>query len=88
MIKNYLTVRLSNRNNPVDVFDLTFKFRNHPFVAKWQKQFLLSQQRQDPISEPWAIYETIFGQMKKLLNTSTIGLKNVMLFIRDFSIAN
>tara|TARA_Y100000114_G_C11742560_1_gene319792 strand:- start:386 stop:1270 length:885 start_codon:yes stop_codon:yes gene_type:complete len=67
MIKNYLAVRLSNQNDPTDVFDLTFKFKNHPFVARWQKQFLISQQRQDPISEPWAIYGNNFWTDQKIV---------------------
>jgi len=59
-MKNFLTLRLSKIDDSSETFDLLFKFENNQFTKKWQKQFLLSQQRQDPISEPWAIYGNNF----------------------------
>ena len=43
------------------------KIKKHPFVGRWQKQFFISQQRQDPISEPWAIYGNDFWTDEKIV---------------------
>ena len=51
-----MIVRLSKKTDPTDVADLEFVFHTNEFTNKWQDHLLLSQQRQDPISEPWAIY--------------------------------
>lgn len=51
-----LTVRLSKSQNYCETFDLNFKLVPSPFLDKWIDRFLHAQQRQDPISEPWAFY--------------------------------
>ena len=66
-MKNFLTIRLSKSNDADDTFDLNFKFHHNNFTKKWQKQFLVSQQRQDPISEPWAIYGNNFWTEEKIV---------------------
>jgi len=67
-MKNFLTLRLSKIDDSSETFDLLFKFENNQFTKKWQKQFLLSQQRQDPISEPWAIYGNNFWTEEKIID--------------------
>jgi len=51
-----IIVRLSQENNHQQTFDLVFKLENNHFVEKWIDRFKAVQQRQDPISEPWAFY--------------------------------
>lgn len=51
-----IIVRLSKKDNHQQTFDMSFKLENHHFVEKWIGRFKLVQQRQDPISEPWAFY--------------------------------
>lgn len=51
-----LIVRLSNSENYSDIFDLEFDLVASDFLPKWIDRFLEAQQRQDPISEPWAMY--------------------------------
>lgn len=50
------TLRLSNIDNSSQYFDLTFKLEQNSFVRKWIKCVLEAQQKQYPISEPWAVY--------------------------------
>ena len=52
----FLIVRLSQKDNYKNTFDLRFKLENNSFVLKWIDRLLAAQQRQDPISEPWAFY--------------------------------
>ncbi len=54
-MKNVI-VRLSQKNNSSNFFDLKFKLLDNSFVKKWIKCVLIAQQKQLPISEPWAIY--------------------------------
>lgn len=51
-----LIVRLSNSQNYADTFDLEFDLVASDFLPKWIDRYLEAQQRQDPISEPWAMY--------------------------------
>lgn len=51
-----LIVRLSNSKNYSDTFDLEFDLIASDFLSKWIDRFLEAQQRQYPISEPWALY--------------------------------
>jgi hypothetical protein len=51
-----IIVRLSQKNNHQQTFDLVFRLEKHHFVEKWIERFKAVQQRQDPISEPWAFY--------------------------------
>lgn len=51
-----LIVRLSKKDDYRQTYDLKFKLEKHSFVAKWIDRYLAAQQRQDPISEPWAFY--------------------------------
>lgn len=53
---NKLFVRLSKESNHTDTMDLEFNLIPSAFLPKWIDCLLLSQQRQDPISEPWAFY--------------------------------
>lgn len=53
---NKLHLRLSKKSNHRDVMDLEFDLVDSEFLPKWIDCMLLSQQRQDPISEPWAFY--------------------------------
>ena len=50
------TLRLSKRNNHNEYFDLNFKLCDNDFVQKWVDRVLEAQQKQYPISEPWAMY--------------------------------
>ncbi len=50
------TLRLSNLANSSQYFDLEFKLEQNSFVKKWIKCVLEAQQKQYPISEPWALY--------------------------------
>ena len=51
-----LIVRLSKKEDHRLTYDLKFKLEKHSFVTKWVDRYLAAQQRQDPISEPWAFY--------------------------------
>ena len=51
-----LHIRLSKKSSHTDVMDLEFDLVDSKFLPKWVDCLLLSQQRQDPISEPWAFY--------------------------------
>jgi len=51
-----VTVRLSKKNNHQDTYDLNFDLISSSFLPKWIGRYLHVQQRQDPISEPWALY--------------------------------
>ncbi len=51
-----LVVRLSKESSYTDTFDLEFDLIDSPFLPKWIDRFLHAQQRQDTISEPWAMY--------------------------------
>ena len=53
---NYAILRLSDSNDHTKFFDLKFKLLQHNFVKKWINCVLEAQQKQYPISEPWAIY--------------------------------
>ncbi len=50
------TLRLSDSNNSSRYFDLNYKLEQNSFVKKWTECVLEAQQKQYPISEPWAIY--------------------------------
>ena len=52
----YALLRLSQKKDHTKYFDLKFKLLNHHFVKKWIDCVLEAQQKQYPISEPWAIY--------------------------------
>lgn len=52
----FIIVRLSQKNNHSKTIDLRFKLESNQFVYKWTERYLAAQQRQDPISEPWAFY--------------------------------
>lgn len=49
-------LRLSNKNNYKDIYDLEFNLIDSNFLYKWIDRYLHAKQRQDPISEPWAFY--------------------------------
>jgi hypothetical protein len=49
-------LRLSNKNNHQDIYDLEFDLIDSSFLLKWVDRYLLAKQRQDNISEPWAFY--------------------------------
>jgi len=51
-----LIVRLSKKQDPTNTLDLTFALQKSNFLPKWINRMLVAQQRQDPISEPWAFY--------------------------------
>jgi hypothetical protein len=51
-----LTIRLSKKDTATDTYDLVCKLVESPFLEKWISRLLAAQQRQDPISEPWAFY--------------------------------
>ena len=51
-----ITVRLSKKDNHQDTYDLNFDLISSSFLPKWIDRFLHAQQRQDNISEPWALY--------------------------------
>ena len=52
----HLIVRLSQKDDHTQTYDLKFKLENNSFVSKWIERYLAAQQRQDVISEPWAFY--------------------------------
>lgn len=52
----YVILRLSDSKDATKFLDLKFKLLDHPFVKKWIGCVLEAQQKQYPISEPWAIY--------------------------------
>ena len=54
-MKNVI-LRLSNSIQANEIFDLKFKLLDHHFTRKWINCVLEAQQKQYPISEPWAIY--------------------------------
>jgi len=70
-----IIVRLSKETDYNDTFDLSFTLENHHFVQKWIDRYKEVQQRQDPISEPWAFYnlnnkfsdEYIITEMNRLV---------------------
>lgn len=49
-------LRLSNKENHRDTYDLDFDLIESSFLPKWIDRYLLAKQRQDRISEPWAFY--------------------------------
>jgi len=53
---NNLVVRLSKNDDPTYTYDLIFVLHKGNFLQKWINRMLAAQQRQDPISEPWALY--------------------------------
>jgi len=65
---NNITVRLSKKDDYTTVKDLNFKIENNSFTSKWQNHFLHSQQRQDPISEPWAIHGNKYWTKARAIN--------------------
>ena len=52
----HVTLRLSDSEDHTKTFDLKFKLLDNHFVAKWIERVLEAQQKQYPISEPWAMY--------------------------------
>lgn len=52
----YATLRLSKDTDHTQYFDLRFKLVQNHFTKKWIDCVLEAQQKQYPISEPWAIY--------------------------------
>lgn len=52
----HATIRLSDKKNHKNYFDLKFKLLENKFVPKWVDRVLEAQQKQYPISEPWAMY--------------------------------
>ena len=53
---DHVILRLSDSKDATKFLDLKFKLLDHPFVKKWIDCVLEAQQKQYPISEPWAIY--------------------------------
>ena len=53
---DHVILRLSDSKDATKFLDLKFKLLDHPFVKKWIACVLEAQQKQYPISEPWAIY--------------------------------
>ena len=53
----HVTLRLSDSQDYTNIFDLKFKLLDNHFVTKWIERVLEAQQKQYPISEPWAIYK-------------------------------
>lgn len=51
-----LIVRLSKQQDYSKIFDLEFDLVQSDFLPKWVDRFLHTQQRQDVVSEPWAMY--------------------------------
>ena len=51
-----LIVRLSDNQDYSKIFDLEFDLVQSDFLPKWVDRFLHAQQRQDVVSEPWAMY--------------------------------
>ena len=51
-----LIVRLSDKQNYSKTFDLEFDLIQSNFLPTWIDRFLHAQQRQDVVSEPWAMY--------------------------------
>ena len=52
----YVNLRLSDSKDHKKFFDLKFRLLDHKFVNKWVGCVLQAQQKQYPISEPWAMY--------------------------------
>ena len=52
----YAILRLSDSNDHTKYFDLKFRLIENSFVPKWINCVLEAQQKQYPISEPWAMY--------------------------------
>ena len=52
----HVTLRLSDSEDHTKTLDLKFKLLDNHFVAKWIERVLEAQQKQYPISEPWAMY--------------------------------
>ena len=73
----YAVLRLSKKTNHSETFDLKFKLENNSFVSKWIDRILEAQQKQYPISEPWAIYhlnddynkESLKNKINELINS-------------------
>ena len=73
---NYATIRLSQKNNYKDYFDLKFKLLENTFTAKWINRVLEAKHYQYPISEPWAMYninndmssEFVIKNLNQLIN--------------------
>ena len=71
----YATLRLSDSNDHTKYFDLRFKLLDNHFVPKWIDCVLEAQQKQYPISEPWAMYnlndtinkEFVLGNLNRLM---------------------
>lgn len=53
---NRAILRLTNKDNYTDVYDLEFDLIPSSFLPKWIDRYLEAKQRQDTISEPWAFY--------------------------------
>jgi len=53
----YAIIRLSDRDDHTKHMDLKFKLLQHSFMKKWIACVLHAQQKQYPISEPWAMYD-------------------------------
>tara|TARA_R110000772_G_C13191524_1_gene429111 strand:- start:39 stop:908 length:870 start_codon:yes stop_codon:yes gene_type:complete len=51
-----LIVRLSDKQDYSKTLDLEFNLIQSDFLPKWIDRFLHAQQRQDVVSEPWAMY--------------------------------
>jgi hypothetical protein len=49
-------IRLSNKDNYADVYDLEFDLIPSSFLSKWIDRYLEAKHRQDTITEPWAFY--------------------------------
>jgi hypothetical protein len=71
----YATLRLSDKKNHTKYFDIKFKLLDNHFVPKWIDCILEAQQKQYPISEPWAIYnlndnlneQFVIGNLNRLI---------------------
>lgn len=71
----YATLRLSDKNDHTKYFDLKFKLLDNHFVSKWIDCVLEAQQKQYPISEPWAMYnlndnlneQFVIGNLNRLI---------------------
>jgi len=71
----YAILRLSDSNDHTKYFDLKFKLMENSFVPKWIDCVLEAQQKQYPISEPWAMYnlndnlneQFVIGNLNRLI---------------------
>ena len=72
----HVTLRLSDSEDHTKTFDLEFKLLDNHFVSKWIERVLEAQQKQYPISEPWAMYnlndkmnrEFVKNNLNRLMN--------------------